>query len=117
MCGSLRSHAARRIAGARLVPLGMVAGRKLPDHAGRRLVIYCQKGGRGNTACEKLLREYPALELYNLAGGIEPGALRGLPVRGTGSVLPLDRQTQIAIGLGLSGLRRWPGGLAQLSFS
>ena len=92
-------HAARGIAGARLVPLGTVCARRLPDHAGRKLVVHCQKGGRGDAACQKLLRENPALEIYNLAGGIEAWSAAGLPVQGRGRVLPLDRQTQLAIGL------------------
>jgi rhodanese-related sulfurtransferase len=94
-------HAARRIAGARLIPLGAVSAGRLPDLAGRKLVIHCQKGGRGNAACEKLLRENPALEVYNLAGGIEAWGAAGLPLRGQGGFLPLDRQTQLAIGSAL----------------
>jgi len=94
-------HAARRIAGARLVPLGQVADQRLPELAGRKLVIHCHKGGRGNSACQKLLRENPGLEIYNLSGGIEAWAAAGLPVQGGGGALPLDRQVQLAIGAGL----------------
>jgi rhodanese-related sulfurtransferase len=33
------------------------------------VIIHCQKGGRGNTACETLRKQNPALEIYNLASG------------------------------------------------
>ena len=94
-------YAASRIAGARLLPLAQVEGRSLPDAGGRKLVVHCQKGRRGEAACEKLLAENPALEVYNLAGGIEAWDRAGLPLHGRGRFLPLDRQTQLAIGLGL----------------
>jgi rhodanese-related sulfurtransferase len=114
-------HAARRIAGAKLVPLGRVAGARLPDLAGRKLVIHCQKGGRGNAACEKLLRENPSLEVYNLAGGIEAWGRAGLPVQDGRKGLPLDRQTQLTIGIGLllaAALAFWvhPGFLLLVAF-
>lgn len=94
-------YGASHIPGSRLVPLGAVSDSRLPEHEGRRLVIHCQKGGRGNAACEKLLQENPALEVYNLSGGIEAWGAAGLPVQGRGGVLPLDRQVQLTIGLGL----------------
>src|SRR5690348_16749481 len=75
-------HAARHIAGARLVPLAAISSARLPT--GGKLVLHCQKGARGAAACEKLLRENPALEVYNLAGGIEGWGAAGLPVQGEG---------------------------------
>lgn len=94
-------HAAVRIAGAHLLPLGRVAAGHLPAHGEQRLVLHCQKGGRGKAACEKLLKEMPALEVYNLAGGIEAWRATGLPLETRGAALPLDRQVQLAVGLGL----------------
>lgn len=114
-------HAARRIDQAHLLPLGRVEGAHLPDHAGRRLVLHCQKGGRGNAACGKLLRENPGLEVYNLEGGIEAWCQAGLPVRGAGGHLPLDRQVQLVVGasLLLAALLAWrvnPAFLAVVAF-
>jgi rhodanese-related sulfurtransferase len=75
-------YRASRIAGARLMPLSSVAAADLP--AGK-VVIHCQKGGRGNTACETLLKQNPSLEIYNLAGGLEGWSAAGLPLeRGGG---------------------------------
>lgn len=82
-------------------PLGSMAASRLPALADRRLVLHCQKGGRGRSACEKLLKEAPTLELYNLAGGIEAWRAAGLPVETRSAFLPLDQQVQLAIGLGL----------------
>ena len=92
-------HRASRIAGARLMPLSTFKPNALTAERGR-LVLHCLKGGRGNTACEALLKANPNLEVYNLAGGIEGWVAAGLPVeRGNVSVLSLDRQVQLTIGI------------------
>jgi rhodanese-related sulfurtransferase len=90
-------YRARHIAGARPIPLGKIDAGRLPSSG--RIVIHCLKGGRGASACEKLLRQNPALEIYNLAGGIDAWAAAGLPVRTGRFVLPLDRQVQLTIGI------------------
>lgn len=93
-------HAAESISGAKLLPLSAVSRSALPDARGKKLVIHCRKGGRGGAACEKLLAEDPALEIYNLEGGIGAWAEAGFPVKSSGKFfLPLDRQVQLAIGL------------------
>jgi rhodanese-related sulfurtransferase len=92
-------YRARHIAQALPVPLGKLDAAGLPeDH---RIVIHCLKGGRGAAACEKLSRQNPRLEIYNLAGGIDAWAGAGLPVMSNGFVLPLDRQVQLTIGIAL----------------
>jgi rhodanese-related sulfurtransferase len=96
-------HAAQSIAGAKLIPLSGVCKKALPDCTGKKLVVHCMKGGRGNTACAKLLAEDPSLEIYNLEGGISAWCEAGLGVNKTskGCFLPLDRQVQLTIGLGV----------------
>jgi rhodanese-related sulfurtransferase len=90
-------HRANRIPGASLMPLGQVNAARLP---GGRIVVHCQKGGRGMAACEKLLKQNPALEVYNLTGGIEGWNAAGLNVEhGESAALPLDRQVQLAVGI------------------
>jgi rhodanese-related sulfurtransferase len=91
---------AEHIAGATLLPLGRIGKEALPALLGRKLVINCRKGGRGQSACEKLRAQLPDTEIYNLAGGIEAWTAAGLPVERSGRrVLPLDRQVQLTIGL------------------
>lgn len=93
-------HAAEKIPGAKPLPLGNIATGALPPHAGKKLVLHCRKGGRSSSACTKLLSESPALEVYNLDGGIEAWSAAGMATQRSGnSVLPLDRQVQLAIGL------------------
>lgn len=93
-------HAAENIKGATLLPLGNVSKSTLPPCAGKKLVIHCRKGGRGGSACEKLLAEDPSLDIYNLEGGIEAWNAAGLTVASSGKAfLPLDRQVQLTIGL------------------
>lgn len=93
-------HAAENIHGATLLPLGSVSKSTLPPHAGKKLVIHCRKGGRGGTACQKLLAEDPDLDIYNLEGGIDAWNAAGLAVASSGKFfLPLERQVQLTIGL------------------
>lgn len=93
-------HSAESIKGAKLLPLASVRKSALPDCAGKKLVIHCRKGGRGGSACEKLLAEDPELEIYNLEGGIEAWRAVGLAVKNSGKAfLPLDRQVQLTVGV------------------
>lgn len=95
-------HMAENIPGANLLPLGNVSKAALPACKGKKLVLHCHKGGRGGTACEKLLSEDPNLEIYNLEGGIQAWAETGHEVKKSGkSLLPLDRQVQLTIGAGI----------------
>jgi rhodanese-related sulfurtransferase len=83
------------------IPLGQIEAARLPASPGA-VVVHCLKGGRGAMACEKLLRQNPQLDVYNLAGGIDAWAAAGLPVRtGVNFALPLDRQVQLAVGCSL----------------
>lgn len=101
-------HRALRIPGARLMPLSRLDASCLP--AGKKVVVHCQKGARGSSACLRLLSRNPDLEIYNLDGGIEAWMADGMPVERVGHILPLDRQVQLAIGLLLIAtvvLARW----------
>ena len=93
-------YKANNIPGAKLIPLGDITNRNLPDAKGKKIVIHCQAGKRGGKACEKLLAEHPNLEIYNLEGGISSWANAGLPIKSSGKFfLPMDRQVQLTIGL------------------
>ncbi len=93
-------HAAEKIHGATLLPLGTVNKTALPESGGKKLVIHCRSGKRSMNACEKLLAEDPNLEIYNLEGGISAWGAAGHSVASSGKFfLPLDRQVQLAIGL------------------
>ena len=59
------------------MPLSSDTASDLP--AGK-LIIHCRKGGRGNTACETLLKQNRALEIYNLSSGLEGRSAVGLPL-------------------------------------
>lgn len=63
-------HQAQNIPCATLIPLATITRNKLPAFQGKKLVIHCKAGGRSLSACQKLLKEDPSLELYNLDGGI-----------------------------------------------
>lgn len=68
------------INGSKLIPLGSLNNDLLPSLQGKKLVIHCMLGKRGSMACEKLLANNPALDVYNLTGGITAWENAGLPV-------------------------------------
>jgi rhodanese-related sulfurtransferase len=86
---------------AKNVPLDQLKGEALAELVRRssRHTVYviCQKGGRGQTACEKLLAA-GAESIANVEGGTSAWAAAGLPVvRGKAS-MSIERQTRIALG-------------------
>lgn len=96
--------ATKHIQGATLLPLGKITSDDLPD-THEKIIIYCQKGSRGNSACVKVTDQDNTSVIYNLEGGIEAWQAAGNSVKeGKSKVLPLDRQVQITIGsLALAG--------------
>jgi rhodanese-related sulfurtransferase len=97
-----------------LIPLGSLSLEKLPTTSGT-IVMYCHAGVRSVHACQKLLREDSALDVYSLEGGIAAWERDGFPVKNLSKnqekipgklwgkifgtrILPLDRQTQFSVG-------------------
>jgi rhodanese-related sulfurtransferase len=72
---------AEHIEGAALVPLGRLRRAALPEHSGRKLVVMCRMGGRGQAACQRLRAEMSAHEtIYHLEGGLLAWKEAGFPV-------------------------------------
>ena len=95
-------HEAEKIAGSHLVSLANVSKNSLPKLENKKLVLHCRSGKRSADACLKLLGEDPALEIFNLEGGISAWSANGCDVETSGKFfLPLDRQVQLTIGLGV----------------
>lgn len=92
-------YAAAHIPGAHLVPLSKLCGKALPDCAGKKLIVHCQAGRRGESACEKLKQELAGAEVYNLDGGLNAWEQAGFAcTRSGGFFLPIDRQVQVIVG-------------------
>ena len=92
-------HASESIPGSKLVPLSAFSKNKIGSCSGKKLVIHCQGGGRGVTACERLLAEDKNIEVYNLEGGLRAWQQSGGEVKQSSrKVLPLDRQVQLLAG-------------------
>lgn len=88
-----------RIPGSHLIPLGSFSSSAIPPHCST-VIIHCRSGARSAKACEIINTENSSLKTYNMTGGILAWEAAGLPVqRGTRNVLPVDRQTQIGIGI------------------
>ena len=92
-------HRNQKINGAKLIPLGKISKKDLPELKNKKLVIHCQAGRRSQSACEKLLQEDSNLEIYNLEGGINSWCGSGCNViKSKNFFLALDRQVQLTIG-------------------
>ena len=95
-------HEAEKISGSNLLPLANVCKNSLPECKNKKLVLHCRGGKRSSSACQKLIGEDPNLEIYNLEGGISAWMAEGCEIKTSGKFfLPLDRQVQLAIGLGV----------------
>ena len=62
-------HAAARIEGSTLIPLGSLAGRLAELPSDQPIVVHCQSGGRSLRAVQLLKSK--GFEAYNLTGGIK----------------------------------------------
>ena len=90
---------AQSIHDALLKPLGEISANDISGIK-QSVIIHCQKGVRGQKACEKILADFSEADIYNLEGGIESWVKAGFDVNnGSSKVLPLDRQVQLCIGL------------------
>lgn len=70
------------IEGAHLIPVGSIENNKLPaDAKNKKIIVHCKMGKRGSIACEKLLSENPALDIYNIDGGIMAWENAGFSVK------------------------------------
>ncbi|MGL4513556.1 MAG: rhodanese-like domain-containing protein [Lacipirellulaceae bacterium] len=83
------------VSGARNVPLDQLDPRTLAG-AGRLLVI-CQKGGRGKTACERLAAA-GVTTAVNVAGGTLACVAAGLPIERGRTAISLERQVRVCAG-------------------
>lgn len=95
-------YRAESIEHAKNLPLSQVTidEAHMPEHRHKKLVIHCRSGKRSMMACEKLKKQNAPYDIWNLEGGIVAWKEAGLPVTSSGkSVLPLDRQVQLTIGL------------------
>lgn len=98
-------HRFEYIEGALLIPLSELSLNKIPTQY-KSVVLHCRAGSRSHEGCEKLLQQDSTLCVYSLEGGITAWKDAGFPVKKSGgSVLPLDRQVQVAVGfLAFSGV-------------
>ncbi|MEN3931735.1 rhodanese-like domain-containing protein [Microvirga sp. W0021] len=95
-------YATQHIPEAVSLPLSQVSMTSLPETDGRKLVLQCKGGARSMAACSSLQKQMPDAVFYSLADGIGGWLQIGGPVIGNGrKVLPLDRQVQLTIGIGL----------------
>ena len=72
----------------------------LPEHQNKKLVLQCQGGKRSMLAAEKLLKETPGFDIYNLEGGINAWVEAGFETsyQAGRKRLPLNQQVQFTAG-------------------
>lgn len=92
-------HAAERIDGARLIPLGTIDRVPLPAAEGRAVIVHCKSGRRSQEAVSRLAAR--GVSAVSLEGGIEAWKAQGLPVvaPATKMPIPIMRQVQITVGV------------------
>ncbi len=102
-------YASEHIEGSFSLPLRQVSCAAMPAAEGKVYAMQCRSGKRSAQACAALLAENPAVEVYNVEGGIQAWMAEGLPVKTGKAVLPLDRQVQLTVGLVLlvGGVLAW----------
>ena len=91
--------AGERIPGAHLAPLSSFAPTKLPETAGKRVILYCRTGSRSAQAGRKLLESGWDV-VCHLQGGILAWKEAGYDTeRSDRAPISLERQVRIVAGL------------------
>lgn len=65
---------------AKNVPMTEANAILLLQITGKKLVLHCNRGGRATRICNKLVQDYPDLEIYHLDGGIQGWKEAELPI-------------------------------------
>src|SRR5215468_3437002 len=91
-------YATEHIPGARLLPLSTFDPARVPQEAGKKVVLHCVMGMRSAQAGQKLL-DAGVTTVYNFRGGVQAWKEAGYATaRGQRTPLSLQRQVQIATG-------------------
>ncbi len=94
--GSCHASMARSVPLDKLDPHAVLSARTLK---GEPLYVMCRSGGRSEKACAAFASAGHGETVVNVEGGLLAWERAGLPVVRGRSVLPLDRQVRIAIGI------------------
>src|SRR6266566_5579109 len=98
-------YATEHIPGARLLPLSIFDPTRVPQEAGKKVVLHCVMGMRSAQAGQKLL-DAGFTTVYNFRGGVQAWKDAGYATaRGQRTPLSLQRQVQIAQALSCSSAR------------
>lgn len=90
-------HQTGIIDGAHLIPLAQVTIDKISNFE-KPIVFYCRSGKRSFYACEKMLEEGYAKDIYSLDGGILAWNYSKNKNSKSCNFIPLDRQMQLFSG-------------------
>src|SRR5712692_6295943 len=91
-------HATEHIPGARLLPLSTFDPTRVPQEAGKKVVLHCVMGMRSAQAGQKLL-DAGFTTVYNFRGGVQGWKDAGYATAGgQRTPLSLERQVQIVSG-------------------
>jgi rhodanese-related sulfurtransferase len=91
-------YAAEHIPDAQLLPLSTFDPARVPQEAGKKVVLHCVMGKRSEQAGQQLL-DAGFTTVYNVRGGVQAWKDAGYAtVRGQQAPLSLQRQVQIASG-------------------
>lgn len=68
------------IEGAANIPAADIDANRLPETAGKKLIIHCNRGGGATRLCNALMAQDDSIEVYHLKGGIEAWKAAGFGV-------------------------------------
>lgn len=92
---------AQHISFAQSLPLGLLNGGLIDLHfpKGKKIIVQCLGGKRGENACAILNTKGLENEIFNIAGGINAWQSAGLPVIGASQTkFSIFRQVQMIVG-------------------
>ena len=92
-------HRSEKIPGAHNIPLSQIRSEHVKSQPKQKIILHCKAGKRSREACSKIISDLE-FDIYSIDGGIDAWSASGMDIeKGSASILPLDRQVQLTIGI------------------
>lgn len=92
-------HRSEKIPGAENIPLSRIQSNHIKPYKDKKVIFHCKAGKRSEEACQKIIQGLD-FDIYSIEGGIDAWSESGMDIeKGSASVLPLNQQVQLAIGI------------------
>jgi rhodanese-related sulfurtransferase len=92
-------HRSEKIPSAQNIPLSRIQSDHIMRHKNKKVILHCKAGKRSEEACQKVIQDLD-FDIYKIEGGIDAWSASGMEIeKGAASVLPLNQQVQLTIGI------------------